>query len=1193
MKVIDFNSVWEKYRIKFIQQKNVCWEEVWVLKDINFQAEKGDIIGIIGKNGAGKTTLLRLIAGMLVPDKGKINIQGKVSALMELGAGFNPEFTGIENITLNAAIYGLSGDNLKQRMDSIIKFANLGKFINAPIKYYSQGMYMRLAFALAIYVEPDILLIDDILAVGDEEAQQKCIKKVFELKQAGKTIILVSHDMNMVSKLCNKLILLERGEIVQEGLTAKVIPYYLETVGDRKGIAVLEKGGLRVIFNNGKVVFDYNGFFLTNVIGGYVSFFTPSLNSWSSSFNLSWEVKNFGTDKIIAEGRPREGGLLQVWTLQLEKDCLRWQAEIREEGIKQPHIDLLLIPQYKRWQTLDKISDFPFFASKSNWQALGLNNCPDAVLGVSTAWQDPDCPGLVFEQEDKDILFKPFNTGYEQEARVIQWELGVKNKNRISIKIFPKKEKFTEYIENAKQKFLKKQKEEEQKILKKQEEEKQRLFLEQRKEQVCLRVQRTISRGGLCLYADVDAKSLKLYYKNKEITKGEGLHSSFLLKNVWYGLSSCDWQVKKENHTLILCFHWKKLKFKQLWKLSFVDSALLWEVDSKSFCPFELKLFKFGLLCNPEYKNFFCGRQQSSFPNEFTGWQDMTLIEPQAGLCGLRKQAGFPEIILENKQSLSCIIQNSDEESSCRVLQLSLPQEKINQQEISFSAKIDVLKEKALINNYIREENQKFLKKQKEEKQKILKKQEEEKQRLFLEQRKEQACLRAQRTISYGNLCFYADLENKALRFYYKDKEITKREGLHSTFAVSISKQVYWFCIKNAQWQVDKISEKALVLVLNYESLSLSQVWTLTCDAENTLKIGVEIKVNKTIFFTHRDVKLELQNKYKKWESAYEKGSLLNEQYINDIVPVRLKDNKISKVLLKAKRDKDTPELSFNVFSQLDKRTMNIYKHKRVNDKGLCLNSSLIISKKERLINPGKYTYFEGEIVLGKKAAKAERAVRKISVVEVNNKRLKFVFKQGKGNIFLEDKELTFGLGVYTSVRSLGVWYDSYQAFWQLNQRDDNKMIVTGYWPHVPISQIWEIELNNKNIIFWQVYMEIYEKAVLEIEQANIMLSSQYKNWIVFGRDNGRFTDEYTRNYDILPFRFWYGKAKKISAKVENLPKVTFENNMAGDNFRAIMENTDSLHKARLLQFQKANNHEVLPGKYLYFKGAIKIEPSE
>jgi len=929
MKVIDFNGVWEKYRIKFIKQRDVCWEEVWALEDINFKAEKGDIVGIIGKNGAGKTTLLKLIAGMLVPDKGEIHIKGKVSALMELGAGFNPEFTGIENINLNAAIYGLSEAGLKQRMSDIVEFANLGKFIDAPIKYYSQGMYMRLAFALAIYVEPDILLIDDILAVGDEEAQQKCIKKIFELKQAGKTIVLVSHNMDMVSELCNRLILLEKGRIVREDSAAKVIPYYLETIGDKKGIAVLEKEGLRIIFNNGKVTLDYNGFSLTKAMGGYVSFFMPSLNSWSSSFNLSWQVKSFGTDKVIAEGRSYEGFLSQIWTLQIDKNCLQWQTEIREEAIRQPHVDLLLIPQYKKWQTLDKGSDFPPFASKSNWQDLGLNSCPNAMLGLSGAWQNQDCPGLVPVHENKGILLKPLNTGYEQEARVIQWSLDAKSKNLISIKIFPEKDKFTEYMGNAKQKLLKRQEEQRQELLKRQQEERQQRLLEQQKEQQRLQALHTISSGNLRLFADVEAKSLRLYYKDKEITREGGLHSLFLVNNIWYSLSSGVWQIKK-------------------------------------------------------------------------------------------------------------------------------------------------------------------------------------------------------------------------------------------------------------------VSEKELSLILNYETLSLSQIWTLICK-KDTLMVKIKAKFNKPTLVSNQLTLLQVHDGYKKWESVYERGNFSNEQYINGIAPVRLKDNKISKVLLKPKSDGDTPELSFSVFSQLDKRTMNIHKYKRVNNKGICLNSSLIISKKERLIEPGKYTYCEGEIILGE-AAKIEKFARKVNAVELSRNYMKFVFDQGKGGIFLKEEELTSGLGVYTSARSLGIWYDSYQAVWEVKQKENNKLTAIGHWPHIALSQIWQIKIAGKNLIFWQVDMEIHEQLDLEICQANIMLCPQYKNWVVSKYGRGNFLDEYTQKYDILPFRFWYGKAKEIAAEAETLPGVCFKDDTKDKNLRAIVENTDDLYRARLLQYQKANNRKILPGKYSYFKGIIKIE---
>jgi len=234
--MIKTENLWEKYRIKFVISGKVTWEEVWALQDVSLQADRGDVIGIIGQNGAGKTTLLRLIAGMLIPDRGRINVDGKVSALMELGAGFNPEFTGRENIALNARAYGIAEDAINRKMEEIISFSGLGKFVDAPIKYYSQGMYMRLAFSLAIFSDPDILLIDDILAVGDEEAQQNCIRKIHELKDSGKTIVVVSHDMHMISKLCNKAVLLEKGKILK-GRPKTLCRTTLKPQGIKKGSA--------------------------------------------------------------------------------------------------------------------------------------------------------------------------------------------------------------------------------------------------------------------------------------------------------------------------------------------------------------------------------------------------------------------------------------------------------------------------------------------------------------------------------------------------------------------------------------------------------------------------------------------------------------------------------------------------------------------------------------------------------------------------------------------------------------------------------------------------------------------------------------------------------------------------------------------------------------------------------------------
>ncbi|NQT28235.1 MAG: hypothetical protein HQ570_01400, partial [Candidatus Omnitrophica bacterium] len=789
--------------------------------------------------------------------------------------------------------------------------------------------------------------------------------------------------MDMLNKLCDRLILLENGRIVQEGLTTKVISYYLETVGDKKGIAVLEKEGLRVVFNNGKVTFGYNGFSLTKAMGGYVSFFIPSLNSWFSSFNLSWQVESFGTDKIVAEGKSYEGVLSQIWTLQLEKDCLQWQIEVRGEGIKQSHADLFFIPQYTRWQTLDKGGDFPPFASKSNWQNLGLNSCFDVMLGLSGAWQCKDHPGLILEQKAKDSLFKLFNAGYDQEARVIQWDLDLKTKNSVSIKVFPNECEFAGYISETKQKFL----------------------LKQQKQQTRLRIQRTISSGGLRLYADVASKTLRLYYKDKEITKGEGLHSSFLFKNIWYDLSSCEWQVKKEEKILVLHLYWKQLKFKQLWKFSFKDGTLVWRVNSEAPQPFKLRLLKFGLLLNPEYKNFFCGHQQDSFPDEFTDWQDMPLIEPQAKVCGLRKQADFPAVILENKENHEWIIQNSDRQRQCRVLQLSISKEEIVKKESSFLIPISILEEESPIVSYITEQKKQYRS----------------------EQQNKQESSVLNRTITCGDLRLFADEESMALRIFFKNKELTHAFGLHYSFSVSKES----FSLSNAQWKTENISRKRLILTLTYPQVPVAQIWDIQCIDENRLRIKLEIESNGQVSFTDEGMRLELKDYYQRWMTPEEEGDFLAIRYIDNVAPIRLKDNRIPGVILISRDIQYSPHLLLQCTLPSENRFFNIYKRKEKDSECIGIYSGAITSRKKQPTFLSKYTYFEGEITFGKQA-RIEKLARKLSTVELSSNYLKFVFDQGKGSIFLKEKELTSGLGVYTSVRSLGIWLDSYQAFWEV-----------------------------------------------------------------------------------------------------------------------------------------------------------------
>lgn len=202
------------------------YHEHWALNDVCFEVKKGETVGIIGTNGSGKSTILKIITGVLNPTAGEVVIDGRISALLELGAGFNMEYTGIENVYLNGMMIGFSREEIDQRLDDILKFADIGDFVNQPCKTYSSGMFVRLAFAVAINIDPEILIVDEALSVGDVFFQAKCYKKFEEFKEQGKTIIFVSHDLSSISKYCDRVVLLNKGDKMSEGAPKEMINLY-------------------------------------------------------------------------------------------------------------------------------------------------------------------------------------------------------------------------------------------------------------------------------------------------------------------------------------------------------------------------------------------------------------------------------------------------------------------------------------------------------------------------------------------------------------------------------------------------------------------------------------------------------------------------------------------------------------------------------------------------------------------------------------------------------------------------------------------------------------------------------------------------------------------------------------------------------------------------------------------------------
>jgi ABC-2 type transport system ATP-binding protein len=220
-----------------LRRRQLRREEIWALRDVSLAIEPGEAVGIVGRNGSGKTTLLRLIAGIFQPTGGRLQVAGEVGSLLGLGAGFHPDFTGRENVYMNGAIHGLSKSYVHERLDEIASFAELGEFFDVPVRTYSSGMYMRLGFAVATHLDADILLLDEVFAVGDEAFQRKCFGKILELRERGRTIVFVSHAAPAVERVCERAILLTSGRVAHDGAAREVIKHYQQLIAGEEASA--------------------------------------------------------------------------------------------------------------------------------------------------------------------------------------------------------------------------------------------------------------------------------------------------------------------------------------------------------------------------------------------------------------------------------------------------------------------------------------------------------------------------------------------------------------------------------------------------------------------------------------------------------------------------------------------------------------------------------------------------------------------------------------------------------------------------------------------------------------------------------------------------------------------------------------------------------------------------------------------
>lgn len=412
-------------------------EIFWALRDITLNVEKGDSIGIIGENGSGKSTLLRLLTGVTIPSKGTLEINARIASLLELGAGFHPYLTGRENIFLNAAILGMKKQRIKEQFAKIVDFADIGKFIDAPVCTYSNGMYLRLGFSVAVHLDVDILIVDEVLAVGDEEFQSKCLNKVNELLSMNKTLILVSHDLNLIRSVCKTVGWLSEGKLINLGDPNQITGHYLLDVSKRQGMAIIEKFPLTVVFQKGKLLLFWHGIELTKNLCGYISLF--SNGSWQDSTQAQWEVER-KDNKLYATGKWFKIPIVQKWEIEVNNNIIIWQIKLKATKpmpIDHEAINLMLSENFTNWKMNDKNDQFPDEFSADFWSRSISPGIESEITLFPKTSQEGYLPKVSFRLDNlhDEFIGVVSNTDSFYRARVIQYE-----RKRKETKYLPEKE---------------------------------------------------------------------------------------------------------------------------------------------------------------------------------------------------------------------------------------------------------------------------------------------------------------------------------------------------------------------------------------------------------------------------------------------------------------------------------------------------------------------------------------------------------------------------------------------------------------------------------------------------------------------------------------------------------------------------------------------------------------------------------
>ncbi|MGE5197492.1 MAG: ABC transporter ATP-binding protein [Deltaproteobacteria bacterium] len=955
MNAVSLRDVWLKYRIEFKEDGKITWEDFWALKGINLDVEKGSSLCIIGENGSGKTSLLKIISGMLNPDMGKAEVNGTVSTLMEIGAGFQKELTGRENVYAISSLFGLTKGEIAKRYEDIIKFAAIGRFINAPVKIYSQGMYMRLAFAIAIHVDPEILLVDDIFSVGDIYAQRKCIDKMFELKDKGKTIIFVTHDIETAKRFCDKGILLKDGRLIKDGPLKESIAYYLKTIGDKNGIGLLQGKHLGIVFNNGKLILNWDNDTLTKEWSGYVSML--SSGNQHSSLKADWEVKECGRDKITMEGKLWDLPVWQSWEIRLDEASntidLKVDIDMRDKfDLQEITVCIMFQNGYKYWFNPFKKERFPVddLSQHIRWECIDSQTPAVNFIGLSAEEKDPLLmPSIAIEDEVyvRGKLLEVQNTDRVFQARVLQSRItasDIKNLHidagkhtlfHIKIKVI---KDFNEQIN----------------------------YLQSRPKAMLPKI---VSGGcGISLSA-IENNIVNLFWNDKKISSSMGFKTNFWHNHKIYQSSDPAWTIYRVTETnLRILIQWPDLPLKQIWDFTLLENGRLsWKVYIQVLKEITIENNEFRIMFPSEYSRWITTEAEGDIAEEINSrdFRNIVMKNDPYNIIGLKQcsinNKELPSVLLHDVTGCAKFNSLDKRTDKNTVVENSLNVIEFTTQACfsngGFKGAMSFPKGSHLlcdINVILRNdaEQKTYMENVKADKNLLPK---------YLTGKEFIRC--NNETLEYGRRRISFD-KGKG-RIFFDDKEITKNFGLYtSIYSREFYENGQWYASLDAMWETLVYKKNRLVVRGQWPYLPIAQTWEIRAERDR-FNWAVDMEVFAAVTVERQQAYLMLSDSYHDWASSIGKSGFFPQDFMSLRWDNLYRENAAAEISASAK-DAILPKVSFGCISKEGKFEALI-ENSNSTFKSRALGFERTDQDKKWCLQPGMHRYFQGSIIVSEK----------------------------------------------------------------------------------------------------------------------------------------------------------------------------------------------------------------------------------